>query len=181
MITKSERVKKIHDTFVLLMQAAKRRFVQQLQVYGLTLPQFAALAALSAYGQACTMSDLTNVTFHDPPTMTGVIDRLVRMGLVQRTRSQTDRRVVLVEATPAGAELVQKIETTLMHKAVESYDGLTEEQLDLLDQLLRHLLRIHLKEYRSLPDADIETEIHQLEKFVQDPICYIKSDNAKPF
>lgn len=180
-LTKIERVKKIHDTFMLLMQVSKRALVQRLQTFGLTLPQFVALASLAAHRQACTMSDLTNVTFHDPPTMTGVIDRLVRMELVQRTRTHSDRRVVLVEATPAGIELVQKIEADLTQEMANSYDALSDEQLQTLDQLLQRLLVVHLKEYKSLPDSDVETEIQHLEMFVRDPICFIKSENGKLF
>lgn len=166
MITKTERIKRIHDTFMLLMRISKRLFVQRLQGYGLTLPQFVTLASLACHSEACTMSDLTSVTFHDPPTMTGVIDRLVRMDLVKRTRSQTDRRVVLVAATPTGTDLFKKIEADLMNEMANSYECLSDEQLETLDQLLRLLLKVHLKEYKTLQDNDIETKIQQLEKFV---------------
>jgi DNA-binding MarR family transcriptional regulator len=179
MPTKAERVKRIHGIFVLLMQLSKRWFVQRLQTYGLTLPQFVTLAALSSHKQACTMSDLTNVTFHDAPTMTGVIDRLVRMDLVQRTRSQTDRRVVLVEATAAGTDLFETIENDIMHHVADNYEGMDEEQLETLETLMRHLLHVHLKEIKSLKDVDLETEIQYLEKFVQDPIYFVKSENGK--
>ncbi len=181
MLTKTERIKKIHDSFFILGQTSKRWFIQRLQNHGLTLPQFMALAALASHKQPCTMSDLTNVSFHDPPTMTGVIDRLVKMELVERTRSQSDRRVVLVEATPAGIELVSKIETTLTQEIAATYEALPDEYLNQLELIIGYLLRIHLKKYTAIADADIENEIEHLEKFMQDPICYIKSENGKSF
>jgi hypothetical protein len=44
-----EQVKRIHDTFTLLMRISKRWFVQRLQNYNLTLPQFTTLAAVAAH------------------------------------------------------------------------------------------------------------------------------------
>ena len=100
--SREKRIKALKEAFHTLLWIATRQFSQQLQSFGLTYPQFVTLASLAAHKQACTMRDLTNVTFQDPPTMTGIVDRLVRMNLVQRTRSELDRRVVLVRATETG-------------------------------------------------------------------------------
>ena len=82
-ISRQERVRAIKDAFHYLTWVAMRQLSQQLQPFGLTFPQFIVLAALAAHQQACTMRDLTNATFEDPPTMTGIIDRLVKMKLVK--------------------------------------------------------------------------------------------------
>ena len=177
--SKHEQIKRVHDIFMLLMHVSKRWFVQQLQTFGLTLPQFVTLAALAAHKQPCTMSEVTAVTFQDPPTTTGVIDRLVRMKLVQRTRSESDRRVVLVHATQPGLDLVEKIEAFLMNESLQNYEGMTDEQLNNLEQLLRHLLRIHLGRYMLPQGADLDAEIERLEYFVRDPICYVKLEGNR--
>lgn len=178
-LSKEERIKRIHDTFMLLMRISKRWFVQQLQSFGLTLPQFISLAALTAHKQSCTMSDLTAVTFLDPPTATGVIDRLVRMKLVERTRSETDRRVVLVRATQAGITLIDEIEQKLMQETLTSYTRLTDEELTAFEQLLERLLWIHLGQVMSLRDVDLAAEIEKLTHFMKDPIYCIKLENEK--
>ena len=49
--------------------------------------------------------DLVEATDSDAPSMTRSITRLEKAGLVRRERSQTDRRVVIVEATEASLEL----------------------------------------------------------------------------
>src|ERR1700752_1318297 len=125
--SREERIKTIHDAFFALMWISKRQFAQRLQTFGLTHPQFITLATLTAHKKACTMSDLINVTFQDAPTMTGVIDRLVKMQLVERTRSETDRRVVLVEVTPAGSGLVQQIDEQMLCDATTGFARLTDE------------------------------------------------------
>lgn len=42
-------------------------------------------------------------------TATGVVDRLVAQGLIQRLEDPTDRRIVLLQATPAGARLLERL------------------------------------------------------------------------
>ena len=79
--TREERIKTLKNAFHALMWIAMRQFSQRLQSFGLTHPQFITLASLTAHEQACTMRDLTNVTFQDPPTMTGIVDRLVKIKL----------------------------------------------------------------------------------------------------
>lgn len=176
---RSDQVKRIHDSFMLLMRVSKRWFVHRLQSFGLTLPQFVSLAALAAHQHPCTMGDLKSVTFQDPPTMTGVIDRLLKMRLVERTRSETDRRVVLVRATQAGIELVKKIENELMQDTTDNFEKLTSDELDTLEQLLKRLLHIHLRQYMSLQGVELDTETEKLELFMTDPITYTQKEQEK--
>jgi DNA-binding MarR family transcriptional regulator len=173
-ISREERIKTIKSAFHSLMWIATRHFSQYLQSYKLTYPQFIALASLAAHKQACTMSDLTGVTFQDAPTMTGIIDRLVKMKFVQRNRSETDRRVVLVQATPAGAALVEQIEAAKMRDDLMGYAALTDDDLAALEELLRYILRMHVG--RCMPaagaPADLDAEIEKLQRFMEDPIYY---------
>jgi DNA-binding MarR family transcriptional regulator len=141
------------------------------------MPQFFALSALTAHQQPCTMRDLTNVIFQDPPTMTGIVDRLVRMKLVERTRSEADRRVVLVQPTPAGIELFTRINDEIMRDEVTAYTELSDDDLIALENLLRFKIRMHLGRYKSLQDEDLDAEIENLQRFIQDPIYYTKLQN----
>jgi DNA-binding MarR family transcriptional regulator len=128
-----------------------------------------------------TMSDLTELTLNDPPTMTGVIDRLVKLDMVRRTRSETDRRVVLVEATGAGIDLVNRIEGEVIGEMSGSYSLLTDVQLDSLEYLLHRLLRVHLMQYKAIDnEADLEQEMQKMGLFERDPINFIKTESVKP-
>jgi DNA-binding MarR family transcriptional regulator len=177
--SRKERVKAFKDTFHALMWISTREFSQRLQTFRLTFPQFITLAALTAHQQACTMRDLTNATFQDPPTMTGIIDRLVRMKLVQRTRSETDRRVVLVQATSAGIDLTHQINEDIMNDELTNYINLTDEDLTALERLVRLKLRLYIGRYKSLPDSDLETELEKLQRFMSDPIQYVKLEHEQ--
>lgn len=176
---REERIRAIHDAFIALMWISKRQFAQRLQTFGLTLPQFMTLATLASHKQPCTMSDLINVTLHDAPTMTGIIDRLVKMNLAERTRSEVDRRVVLVQATSGGAELVNRIEVDTLNEAQCSYTNLSDDDLMHFEQLLRSVLRMHLGRTNAPQEADLEAEINKLRLFKSDPIRYAKLENVR--
>jgi DNA-binding MarR family transcriptional regulator len=177
--SREERIRAIHDAFIALMWVSKRQFAHRLQAFGLTHPQYMTLATLTAHQEACTMSDLINVTFQDAPTMTGVIDRLVKMKLVERTRSETDRRVVLVQVTPAGVELAGQIDEQTLCDAESGFASLTDEDLSALEQLLRYILRMQIGRYTSSADANLDAEIEKLRLFRRDPIYYAKLEQDK--
>ena len=111
--------------------------------------------------------------------MTGVIDRLLKMRLVERTRSETDRRVVLVQVAPAGIDLVKQIEEKTLPDAASSCASLTDNDLDALEQLLRYILRMHIGRYTSSSEANLDAEIEKLRLFRRDPIHYAKLEDDK--
>jgi DNA-binding MarR family transcriptional regulator len=175
--TRKERINTLKNAFHALMWIAMRHFSQRLQPFGLTHPQFITLGSLAAHKQPCTMRDLTNVTFQDPPTMTGIVDRLVKMKLVERTRSDADRRVVLVRATPAGIDLINQINEETMNDELGLYSDLTDDDLTALERLLKSKLRLHVGRFRSLRNEDLDSEIERLQDFISDPIYYAKLED----
>ena len=177
--SREERILRVHDIFVSLMWIHKRNFSQRLQAFGVTSPQFITLATLAAHKNPCTMRDLTEVTFQDPPTMTGIIDRLVKMKLVRRTRSETDRRVVLVQANEDGVDLIRQIEDQTLHDDKTGYAALSDEELTALEELVQYILRMQVGRYKSLQDADLDTELEKLRLFKSDPIRYSKLEAQK--
>lgn len=119
----------------------RKRLAQELSYYGVTVPQFYALLSLEKHGQACPMSELAQVTGQALATTTGIIDRLVKMGLVKRGRKGADRRVVMVNLTRRGEQLLEEVRARRRHtfyKALEKFD---EEEVD---QLLRFLQTLPL-------------------------------------
>ena len=109
--------------------------------------------------------------------MTGVVDRLVAMKLVQRTRSEADRRVVWVQATPAGADLIKQVTEKSHRESLPSYATLSDDELAAIEQLVGFLLRIHVSQLASSKGTDVETQVERLQLFMNDPIAYVKSDH----
>lgn len=73
-----------------------------------TLPQFRALVVLATRGPQ-RAADISAELQVAPSTGTRMCDRLIRKGLIRRTRSTADRRVVRLRVTPAGQRLVAEV------------------------------------------------------------------------
>ncbi len=73
-----------------------------------TLPQYRALVVLASGGPQRAV-DLAGVLGVNPSSATRLVDRLVRSGLVRRTRERADRRALRVALSPAGRSLVAEV------------------------------------------------------------------------
>jgi DNA-binding MarR family transcriptional regulator len=76
-------------------------------------------------------------------TMTGVLDTLVKRGLVRRQPHPTDRRMVLVHLTKAGSRMANMVRRTV-HRAEADWMGALSEReraqlTELLGKIQRHL------------------------------------------
>lgn len=142
----------------LLAWLITRQLAQQLRDFDLTLPQFVVLMALSGQPEPCLMSQLANLTRQTPATLTGIVDRLLKVGLVQRNGSETDRRLVLVGATPAGINLTKQVQTEFLHNISCNFAPLTDETLFTVEQLLLSVLSACTEGTPPLPAAGLNDE-----------------------
>lgn len=108
-----------------------------LREYGLTMEQFAVLAAVKSRGGSLRPTDLAFILERHPNSISMLVDRMVKAGLVRRTRDKGDRRVVHVSltnngenalkpATPANWEFIQKILSLLSYKDKHALASLLE-------------------------------------------------------
>ncbi len=74
--------------------------------HGLTGPQLATLQAASRLGEASSTGALARAVHLSGPTVTGILDRLAKRGLVERARSGNDRRSVTITITPQGEDVM---------------------------------------------------------------------------
>ena len=87
-----------------VMPSFRRVFTQ----FGVTEQQWRVLRALWECDGA-GLSELAAITLIPAPSLVGVIDRLSRDGLVERRRSQTDRRLVHIHITADGRTLEARV------------------------------------------------------------------------
>ena len=104
--------------------------------YGLTTEQFTLLAAVKG-GGTLRPSDLAFYMERSPNSVSMLVDRMVKAGLVRRTRDRKDRRVVnvaltgkgekaVVGAAPVGWELLHKLLSPVSDKDRHALVGLLE-------------------------------------------------------
>ncbi len=174
-----DRIKALRELFLTMLWMGHRQMAQRLQTYNLTHPQFITLASLVAHGQPVSMRELTEVTFHDAPTMTRIVDRLVKMGLVSRSRRKEDRRVVWVDATSTGQTLIEAIKRDFDREDALGFSLMSAEDLTKMEELLDHILAAYLKYKGEKSGADIEYVKQKLRGFANDPIGFLKSHKIK--
>ncbi len=84
-----------------------------------THAQFRVLA-LTAHREHWRMSDLAHHMALSPGSLTLMMDRLIDDGLISRGRSQEDRRVVIVQITEKGRQMLEERRHGL-HEVAASY------------------------------------------------------------
>jgi DNA-binding MarR family transcriptional regulator len=76
-----------------------------------------------------------------PPNITGIIDRLVEQGLVSRTENPEDRRIILLQATEKGRNLLNTLKENRNIKMTQILAKLSTEDLSCLAVGLSALLK----------------------------------------
>lgn len=83
-----------------------------------------------------TAGQLSTAAGLSPASTTALIDRLARKGFVERVRSETDRRQVLVRMTPAGQERTWAVYGPLVQEGVGTMAELSDHELTVMRDYL---------------------------------------------
>lgn len=105
---------------------------------GASAGQFVVLEALHTLGPM-RQSDLAYKILKTTGNVTQMVDRLEQDGLVMRTRSDTDRRVVVVGITDKGRRKVERLMPYFMRAVAKEFEVLTDDELSKLGDLCRKL------------------------------------------
>jgi DNA-binding MarR family transcriptional regulator len=106
--------------------------------HDLSLTQIRVLAILR--DRRVKMSELAEYLGLDKSTVSGLVDRAQRRGLLQRTPNQVDRRVVDVHLTPAGLDLAARGAALVARSLAPMTSRLTPADTRRLTTLLEHML-----------------------------------------
>lgn len=100
------------------------------------------------------VKDLSKQYSIPPSTLTGIIDRLENKKLIDRLRTNIDRRAIELVATPEGKIIVEKHieEDTLFSK--NFFNTLEQKKKEKLEELLSELLNSIHKESLFSPDNE---------------------------
>lgn len=89
-----------------------------------SFPQFFLLGQVGA-DESLSMSAIAEKMNHTTAAATGLVDRLEKLGYVERTTAPTDRRKVLVRITAKGRELVNGMREDMIGRLNEVLEKLT--------------------------------------------------------
>lgn len=105
--------------------------------YQITGPQLICLYAIVKNGPI-TLSDLGKQVSLSMSTANGIVDRLEQKALIQRERTHSDRRKVLISATEKGKTLSEKAPLPLQGRLIQAVADLPElEQVSIALSLER--------------------------------------------
>jgi DNA-binding MarR family transcriptional regulator len=155
---KSILVMEIIDNIRRVFQAVNEYSKKAERETGLTSPQLWAIKVL-ADGTPLKVSELARRMYLHPATVVGILDRLEGRGLVKRTRSREDRRVVEIELTDMGRELVAQSPEVAQGLLVKGLETLDQERLVHLEEGLEQLVSI-LDAQEFPPKLLLSTEIN---------------------
>ncbi|MEX0974644.1 MAG: MarR family transcriptional regulator [Bacillota bacterium] len=102
--------------------------------------QFAIMRVLRQTGR----STVTGIAEQLEITLSGVTalsDRLVEADLVERVRDEQDRRVVWIDLSEKGRELVVELEGVKRGMVERYVEGLSESEVRKLNDIMRKILR----------------------------------------
>jgi len=133
------RTKEIIYAIRRLMQAGEHYTKELNKIYNVSAAQINALIALRDNGPL-SPSEIARHIMVNSSTVTGIIDRLEKKGLVSRLRVSHDRRVITVELTRNGEILSENAPPPIQHKIIDGLKRLSSEEIDEMAFTLKRLV-----------------------------------------
>jgi DNA-binding MarR family transcriptional regulator len=119
--------------------------------YGLTVPQLAVLKELGADGGR-SIGELTRAVHLSQATVTGILDRLQRRGLIERRRGEADKRKVHVWLTDEGRRALDRSPPLLHENFLEAFGRLQDwQQTQILSALQRIVAMMEAETIQAAP------------------------------
>ena len=120
-------------------QKAHARFMQLLQPYGLTNVQHLVLEALW-YQEGYTAAELSKALVLDKATLSGVLERMVDAGWIEKKRDPADRRAMRLYPSQAANRVKDELIALRSRANDELLSPFTLEEQVLLKRFLRDLM-----------------------------------------
>ncbi len=135
---KEERLKKLDEVILEVARRITFKIFQGEQ--NLTHPQYFLLKRLSS-GPA-TVSEVAESMGVSLSAITSMSDRLTKMGYISRNRSETDRRLVWLELTATGGEVLEEAVRRRREVIYGFLGRLPEEDLESLHGIYTRILEL---------------------------------------
>ncbi|MBU8565293.1 MarR family transcriptional regulator [Virgibacillus pantothenticus] len=125
--------------FVVLIKASKAlqdHVMEDIKNYGMKTSEFTILETLYHKGKQ-TVREISNSVLIKTGSITYVIDRLEEKGMLQREHCQKDRRVVYIDITDEGKNLMDEIFPKHQKVIEELFTDISDEQKQTVIDMLK--------------------------------------------
>jgi DNA-binding MarR family transcriptional regulator len=137
----------LEQALLRLVWLEQKRLAQVLAAHGLTISQYLVLASIWQREDGCPMGELAGEMLQSSATMTGIVDRLVRLHLVQREPGASDRRVVVIGLTASGHDLMVRVQCDKRARLEHVLRGLPEDDRYAFLRLIEQYLEASATQY----------------------------------
>ena len=119
---------------------AARCMEQELKEKGMTLPRFEIISQLGVEESGCTQDSLCDKLLVTKGNISGLLDRMVKVGWVQRDADPCNRRCNRVQLTPRGRKIYRSVMPKRESCLSKMFSRLNRKEQDQLNNLLEKLL-----------------------------------------
>jgi DNA-binding MarR family transcriptional regulator len=124
------------------------------QSVGLTAAQFRVLQIVAEHGHR-TATDISQQMRISQATVTSLVDKLVRHGMVVRERSEADRRQTNIMPTDKGLQAIKDAPDPLQQRFVRKFSAMQDwEQAALIAALERVATMLDAEDIDAAPVLD---------------------------
>ena len=142
--------RKVYQTYTRFKNVADRT----LSEYGLTMEQYFVFVTIKSYGSPMRITDVAGWLERSTNSISMLVDRMVKAGLLRRVRDRSDRRVVNVSLTSKAENALELANPAFWEFLQQSMSPLSYEDKHTLAGLLEPI-NYKLLEYLN-PGADVE-------------------------
>lgn len=118
--------------------AVSRVFNEYMRETGLSHVQYSSLRIIAA-NDGITQKELALISGTPQTVMVGCLGRLEKAELIERRRSEEDRRHYHIYLSRKGARLLKKYRNTSSRAHQSLVEGLTEQEIETLMKGLKHI------------------------------------------
>ncbi len=111
-------------------QAVRKVRNQELNQYGLSASQAAILFAIKAIGRGAAQKTISKWVFREPHTVSGILSRMEKQGLVTKTRNPQRKSEIFITLTKKGQQAYKnQLNIESIRGAMSCLSGKERQQL----------------------------------------------------
>lgn len=142
-------LKEKYNQYSFILDQTARRVKQYAQTsfaqkeFDITIDQWAILKTLFQHPAHYTHKELAESSGKDQPTLTRIIDNMIKKNLVERIEHPTDRRCLQIGLTDQGKQKVEFLSPEIAQIRMKAWENLTDDDFS-------HFVRILNTIYENL-------------------------------
>ena len=124
-----------------IIQAIDLNSRQLVKRVGLTGPQLVILREIASFGEV-TAGEIAQAVSLSQATVTGIMDRMEKRGLIARKRSEQDKRKIMIRITEAGKDIVESAPPLMQEAFAQRFESLPAWEQNMILSALHRLVSI---------------------------------------